>query len=88
MGESINGCNGIRHSGIEHVCMESDAYKRREGWATREGNAAFPTNARRRNESHQFTFVEVIKASAGLGALGSAVHSNNFLKPKENLLIC
>jgi len=30
----------------------------------------------------------VIKASAGLGALGSAVHSNNFLKPKENLLIC
>jgi hypothetical protein len=28
------------------------------------------------------------KASAGLGALGSAVYSNNFLKPKENLLIC
>jgi hypothetical protein len=31
--------------------MELEAYKRCEGWATGEGNAAFPTNATRRNES-------------------------------------
>ncbi|CAK9256411.1 unnamed protein product [Sphagnum jensenii] len=30
-------------------CMESEAYKICEGWATGEGNAAFPTNARSRN---------------------------------------
>jgi hypothetical protein len=31
--------------------MESEAYKICKGWATGEGNKAFPTNALRRNES-------------------------------------
>jgi hypothetical protein len=34
MGRSRDACNGIRHSGIEYSCMESDAYKICEGWAT------------------------------------------------------
>ncbi len=56
--------------------MESEAYKICEGWATGEGNAAFPTNATRRNCSDKFTFVQVIKACAGLGRLedGRLVH--------------
>jgi len=56
MGGNRDGCNGTRHSAIEHFCMESEAYKRCEGWATGEGNAAFPTNATRRNESWQIHF--------------------------------
>jgi hypothetical protein len=37
--------------------MESQAYKICEGWATSEGNAAFPTNATRRNASQQIHFL-------------------------------
>jgi hypothetical protein len=69
MDGSKDSCNGTRHSAIEHFCMESEAYKKCKGWATREGNKAFPTNALRRNSPNQFTFVQVIKAHAGLGTL-------------------
>jgi hypothetical protein len=31
--------------------MESEAYKICEGWATGQGDAAFPTNVTRRSES-------------------------------------
>jgi hypothetical protein len=51
MGGRKDSCNGTRHSAIEHFCIESEAYKICEGWATGEGNKAFPTNALRRNES-------------------------------------
>jgi hypothetical protein len=44
-GCSRDGCNGTRHSAIEHFCMESEAYKIFEGWATGEDDAAFPTIA-------------------------------------------
>ncbi len=56
MGGSRDGCNGTRHSAIEHFCMESEAYKICEGWETGECDAAFPTNAARRNESWQIHF--------------------------------
>ncbi|KAH8948841.1 hypothetical protein BDL97_11G116100 [Sphagnum fallax] len=36
MGGSRDGCNGTRHSAIEHFCMESEVFKICEGWATRE----------------------------------------------------
>jgi pentatricopeptide repeat protein len=70
MGGSRDGCNGTRHSAIEHFCMESEAYKIREGWATGEDDAVFPTNAARWND--KFTFVQVIKACASLGRLEDA----------------
>ncbi len=75
MGGRRDGCNGIRHTVIEHFCMESEAYKTCEGWATGEGDAAFPTNATRMSPD-KFTFVPLIKACAGLGRLedGRLVH--------------
>jgi hypothetical protein len=51
MGGSRDGCIGTRHSAIAFFYMELQAYKICEGWATSEGNAAFPTNATRRNAS-------------------------------------
>jgi hypothetical protein len=41
MGGSRDGCNGTKHSAIEPFCMDSEAYKICEGWATEESNTAF-----------------------------------------------
>jgi hypothetical protein len=41
MGGSRDGCNGTRHSAIEPFCMDSEAYKICEGWATEESDTAF-----------------------------------------------
>jgi hypothetical protein len=38
---------------LNNFFMESKAYRIREGWATWEGNVAFPTNAMTRNDSLQ-----------------------------------
>ncbi len=51
MGDSKNSSNGIKHSVIEHFCMELKAYKICEGWVIRKGNATLFTNALNRNES-------------------------------------
>jgi hypothetical protein len=51
MGGSRDSCNGTRYCAIEMFCMESEAYKIFEGWATGQGDADFPTNVRRRSKS-------------------------------------
>jgi hypothetical protein len=65
MGGSRDSCNGTRHSAIEHLWMESEAFKICEGWMQQEGVSP-----------NKFTFVQVIKACAGLGTLedGRLVH--------------
>jgi len=45
MGGSRDSCNGARHIAIQHIFMESEAYKICEGWATQQGDATFPTYA-------------------------------------------
>jgi len=49
--------------------MESETYEICQGWATWEGDAAFPTDVMEGMSPDIFTFVLVIKASACLGAL-------------------
>lgn len=45
MGGNINGYNGTMHCAIAPFCVELEAFKISEGWATREGDVALPTNA-------------------------------------------
>ncbi|KAH9543638.1 hypothetical protein CY35_13G076200 [Sphagnum magellanicum] len=70
--------------------MESEAYKTCEGWATGEGDAAFPTNATRMSPD-KFTFVPLIKACAGLGRLedGRLVHKQLIQSGyKSDVFVC
>jgi gamma-glutamyl:cysteine ligase YbdK (ATP-grasp superfamily) len=47
MGGHRDGYTGTRHNVIEHFCMESEAYKICDRWATKEDNAPFLTNVMR-----------------------------------------
>ncbi len=40
MGGSRDSCKGTRYSAIQHICMQSEAYKTCEGWATGDSDAA------------------------------------------------
>jgi hypothetical protein len=48
MGGNINGYNGTMHCAIAPFCVELEAFKICEGWATWEGDVALPTNAMNR----------------------------------------
>ncbi len=61
---------GTRHIAIEHVCMESKAYKTCEGWGQpRNGIQLFLQMQQEGMSPNKFIFVQVIKACTGLGAL-------------------
>jgi hypothetical protein len=51
MGGSRDSCKGTRYSAIQRICMQSEAYKTCEGWATGDSDVAFPTNVTTRSES-------------------------------------
>ncbi len=51
MGGSRDSCKGTRYSAIQRICMQSEAYKKCEGWATGDSDVAFPTNVTTRSES-------------------------------------
>jgi len=66
MGGSRDSCKGTRYSAIQRICMQSEAYKTCEGWATGDRDVAFPTNATKGVSPNKFTFIQVIKAFAAL----------------------
>jgi len=66
-GGSRDGCTGSRHSAIEHFCMESEAYKI-EGGQPKKEMQLFEQMQLEGMTPDKFTFVQVIKACACLGA--------------------
>jgi len=57
MGGSRNSCNGTKYNAIEHIFMESKAYKICERWAIQQGDATFSIDATWMNESWKIYFL-------------------------------
>ncbi len=66
-----DSCNGTRHSAIEHFCMESEALK--DGQPEK-AIQLFQQMQQEGVTPNKFTFVPLINACAGLGALECGRH--------------